>query len=332
LVSPLLGSVVGGLGGLASDLVLAPYSREQEREADRLGQTMAARAGWDPSGTTAMLRTLEREEALQGGKPDRFSFLATHPTTPERVANTAAYAKELPRIVRDPIKPSVDAFLEVLSGLPTDARAANGVFVDGVFLHPGLAFSVRFPAEWRTQNTQRQVAAAPPKGGAFMVLRMVADGDDPLAGAHALEQATRAPIARDTRREKIGALRAARTRVRADSDDGPLLLDLTWIAYGGHVYEIAGLTPLARADALRPTFDAVAESFRPLTSDEAARIKENRLRLMTARAQESLSALVTRVQSVWKVEQVAVANALVSTASLRKDQLVKAAIAEPYRK
>ena len=66
LVSPLLGQVVGGIGGLANSLVLAPYSRDQEREADRLGQAMAARAGWDPDAMSRMLRTLEREQELHG--------------------------------------------------------------------------------------------------------------------------------------------------------------------------------------------------------------------------------------------------------------------------
>ena len=37
LVSPSLGRAVAGAGGAASQFVLAPFSREQEREADRVG-------------------------------------------------------------------------------------------------------------------------------------------------------------------------------------------------------------------------------------------------------------------------------------------------------
>jgi len=46
IVSPTLSDVVGGIGGLAGALVVAPYSRGQEHEADRLGQEFAAGAGW----------------------------------------------------------------------------------------------------------------------------------------------------------------------------------------------------------------------------------------------------------------------------------------------
>jgi predicted Zn-dependent protease len=48
-VSPTLGGIVGGTGHLASSLALAPYSRDQEREADQVGIALAARAGFDPA-------------------------------------------------------------------------------------------------------------------------------------------------------------------------------------------------------------------------------------------------------------------------------------------
>src|SRR5512134_4060477 len=48
MVSPSLGGIVGGVGRVVSGLTLAPYSREQELEADRIGIALSARAGWDP--------------------------------------------------------------------------------------------------------------------------------------------------------------------------------------------------------------------------------------------------------------------------------------------
>src|SRR5439155_1097272 len=64
IVSPTLGDLVGGVGGFAGAFVLAPYSRGQEHDADRIGQELAAKAGWDPAGLSRSLRSLEREEAL----------------------------------------------------------------------------------------------------------------------------------------------------------------------------------------------------------------------------------------------------------------------------
>ncbi|HXT20522.1 MAG TPA: M48 family metalloprotease [Thermoanaerobaculia bacterium] len=64
LVSPTLGAAVGGFGAAANEMLLAPYGRDQEREADRVGAEMSAKAGFDPTALAEALRALEREEAI----------------------------------------------------------------------------------------------------------------------------------------------------------------------------------------------------------------------------------------------------------------------------
>ncbi len=83
IVAPLLGQAVAGSGQvLTRGLVLAPYSRSQENEADRIGQELAARAGYDPAALASFLETLDRETQLRSGGVREFSFLADHPLTP----------------------------------------------------------------------------------------------------------------------------------------------------------------------------------------------------------------------------------------------------------
>ena len=45
IVAPRVGNTIAGVGQVASAMVIAPYSRDQEREADRVGQEMAAKRG-----------------------------------------------------------------------------------------------------------------------------------------------------------------------------------------------------------------------------------------------------------------------------------------------
>jgi predicted Zn-dependent protease len=330
IASPLLGQVVGGVGQLASGLVLAPYSREQERQADRVGQQLAAAAGWDPGALPGFLTTLHAEESLHGTTRGGFGFLNTHPSTPERVANTATYAATLQPAAVAPISSTRADFLAHLDGLVIGAPAANGVFDGQRFLHPELDFTIQCPGGWNTQNGREEVAAVAPAAGAFIVLSAVAKGDDPMTGARALQQSSGAPVVENTQRLTIGSLPAAHTRTRTPSDAGELLVDLTWIAHAGHVYQILGVTPLRRANEIRPVFERVSTSFRPLTPAERAGIRETRLRLITARDGETLRELVTRARSTWSVRMVAVANALPPEPSLAKDQMVKLAVAEPY--
>jgi hypothetical protein len=60
-------------------------------------------------------------------------------------------------------------------------------------------------------------------------------------------------------------------------------------------------------------------------------MKEQRLRIVAARAGESLEQLAARTRSSWKAQEIAVANALTPGVRLQAGQLVKVAIAEPYQ-
>jgi len=75
------GAVQGGL--MAGQMAQLGYSRQHEREADRLGMEYATRAGYDPRGIIRFLRTLKE---LQDRIQDRqLVFLQTHPGLSERI-------------------------------------------------------------------------------------------------------------------------------------------------------------------------------------------------------------------------------------------------------
>ena len=69
----------------------------------------------------------------------------------------------------------------------------------------------------------------------------------------------------------------------------------------------------------------MARSFRGLTPQELHGIQEQRLRIVPARAGETLDQLLARTRSSWKMEEVAVANALPMNTRLKAGQLVKVA-------
>jgi predicted Zn-dependent protease len=322
---PLVGNIVGGVGNLAQSLVFSPYSRSQESEADKVGQEIASKAGWDPVGLANFLATLGREEALLANGPRRPSFFDSHPATPDRVKHTIKYAKDLKPASREPISVSREAFLARLDGLVVGQRAANGIVQGETYRHPDLNFFVRFPPSWNVDNTPVQLASTPKDGGKAVVLRAVAEGSDPLDGARALEKASKSSLPK-TQTTTVNGLPVARTQV----GDSRLTADLTWIAHGGMIYQIAGIAETRAFESARPVFQAVVESFRPLSADERNSIREKRLRLVKAQGGETVQALTTRSGSAWKASQVAVANGLQESDSLQEGQLIKIAVQEPY--
>ena len=79
------------------------FSRDFEREADRVGLQMLEKAGFDPRGMELFFERLQRATRLyDGGAP---SYLRTHPVTYERISDMQGRSANLPyRQVADPIE------------------------------------------------------------------------------------------------------------------------------------------------------------------------------------------------------------------------------------
>ncbi len=328
LVSPVVGNIIGGVGDLTQSVIFSPYSRGQESEADRVGQEMAARAGWDPAGLARLLGSLDREVQLYQNGERKPSFFDTHPPTPDRVAKTVAHAKTLKQAPTPPISPSAEAYVRRLDGLVVGQRAANGVMKGSTFQQPDLNFFVEFPEGWQVQNTPQKIVAVAKDGDAAVIVGAVARGNDPMEGPRLLEKSSKqSGIVSKTTPATVGGLPAARTQLPVD---GKAMLDLTWVAHEGLIYQLAGLATNKQFGTLKPVLERSTTSFRPLTASERAAITEKRIRLFPGRQGETLDALVERTGSAWKKEEVAVANGLAVTDTLREGQLLKVAIAEPY--
>ncbi|HOY70086.1 MAG TPA: M48 family metallopeptidase [Methylotenera sp.] len=84
------GALVKG-AGMGSQLFFAlPNGREQERESDRIGLELAARAGFNPD---AAVTLWEKMSAANKGAPPE--FLSTHPASENRIADLKALAPKV---------------------------------------------------------------------------------------------------------------------------------------------------------------------------------------------------------------------------------------------
>jgi predicted Zn-dependent protease len=88
LLGALLGNDRGAQTAQLGAQVLAggymlKFSRDDERDADRVGVQIMRRAGWDPRGMAEFLDTLRREQGRNPGTVE--TFLSSHPAPAERV-------------------------------------------------------------------------------------------------------------------------------------------------------------------------------------------------------------------------------------------------------
>lgn len=87
---------VGDLAGIIMLASIASFSRDNEREADRIGLMLMAKAGYDPREAVKLWQQLTEEEAADkdGDGQSRSVFFASHPSTEERIKTLTKLAEE----------------------------------------------------------------------------------------------------------------------------------------------------------------------------------------------------------------------------------------------
>jgi predicted Zn-dependent protease len=310
---------------------VAAYGRDQERDADRGGQILASRAGWDPAGMATFLQDLGVMERNTLGVSRLPSFFDSHPPAPERAATAASRAQNLQWLPREHIAPTQADFLAKLEGLVLGHDPQEGIFEGERFLHLDMDFSVRFPDGWQLVNTREAVGAVEPSGQAFVALRFAGVGDDPRAVARQFAETELRQAKGKVVHEQpiqVGDYPAYRMEVEAGAvKTGG---HMTFLAYRGTIFRIDTIARAADVAKYEGRGRAVVRSFRPLTAEEKALFKITRLHVVEALGGESLQELSARTKNALPAGVTAILNDVFIDSRLKAGQLVKIGLAEPY--
>ncbi len=171
----------GALALAKSKLALASFSRAQEFEADAIGIGIAARAGYDPYGATRFLTAMERNSELKAQQsgainPSAPDFLSSHPSTPERVTNALANARQYKAPAADTpqdLAQAKAAYFANIDGIVFGEDPSEGFVRGRRFLHPKLGFTFTAPEGFTLDNTAQAVLGVKHGGGQALRLDVV---------------------------------------------------------------------------------------------------------------------------------------------------------------
>jgi len=336
VVATLIGAAAGGAGGamvaaqggmIAAQGLLAAYGRDQEREADWLGQEIARNAGWDPLGMASFLTSLDREARLRRGASRSVGYFDTHPGSVERLAKASVryeHAVPLPDDER-----GREDYLGAVDGLIVGQNPDEGVFVGQRFVHPALDFTLHFPDGWHTTNEHAAVRAVSPRRNAMVILELQGEGDDPEAAAREYAEKVDVPLD-DPQTSRIHGNLAFHANTRLDLEGAKVKAHVTWIAYDGRIFRIMGVLPAGRLP-VGGEFARTARSFRRLGASERDGLRVTRLRVVEAEAGESIDALSLRTRNQWSRDETAVMNALAPDEPFAGGEMVKVAVPERWK-
>ena len=170
VAAPELAQSYGGMAQQLAGLMFLKYGRDDERQADALGFRYAKGSGWDPRELEKVFKTLGRVSAAAGGG-GMPAWASTHPAPENRVELIRARAAS-EGIGDGQLKVERDSYLQRLDGMTYGPDPRQGFFRDGAFYHPEMAFQMRFPDGWPTQNTRQMVAAIHPDRTAIVQLTL----------------------------------------------------------------------------------------------------------------------------------------------------------------
>jgi predicted Zn-dependent protease len=274
-----------------SQLTLATFSRNQEVEADKIGITIAGRAGFDPFAASRFLDKLENYAAFRsalGRHDDAQSFLASHPAALER--------RELAMVVaRQFGAPGVgertrDGYLQALDGMVYGDDPSEGFVRGREFLHPRLAIGFRVPENFRLENTKEAVLAA---AGEDTAMRF--DGVTVDSGVGPTEYLAsgwiNGLIEGSIRAATVNSLPAA----TAEAAAGEWVFSIAAVRIGGSMYRLI-FADRANGPGIDRALRETLASFHRLTPTESARLRPLRLNIVVVREGDTVGDLATKMQ------------------------------------
>lgn len=332
VLGAIVGNVLGGeaFGSLLSQgaqLRTLSFSRSQEYQADTLGTRYVVAAGYDPLGGANILASLGRADALQlriQGKGNRSTpeWASTHPNSQNRVQRERQLAIQSGRAGKG--LRNRDAFLAQIEGLTVDDDPAQGVIEGRSFTHPDLELQFVVPTGYLMQNSASAVSIegsagkAQFSGGGYrgslenyigQVIYQLTGGRQQLAMA--------AP-----RSTTINGVPAMYSMGRANTSSGAV--DVSVMAYRWDQDTVYHFVMLTQAGAGIGQFSSMVDSFRRLTSQEAAAIRPRVIDIVTVQRGDTVQSLAQRMAyRDFNVDRFRSLNGLVANASLVPGQKVK---------
>ncbi len=314
--------------GSATQYFTLKFSRAQEYEADDLGVSYLAKAGYDPLASSTMLASLAAQSALDARSRNQDGratpeWASTHPDPASRVARAAQKAGMTG--VRGGLR-NRDVFLTALNGTMYDDDPRQGVIDGQVFRHPELKLMFTVPDGFAMTNGAQAVTVSG-NGGQAQFTGAAYNGDlRAYVGAAFKALAGQGSINfGDVQTTRVNGIDAAYARATATTQSGQV--DVTIFAYAfdtTHAYHFVIIAP---AGSGMGPFSTLTQSMRRMTATEIAAVKPRKIQVLTVKSSDSVASLSARMAyTTLKTERFLTLNALPADAVLRSGQRVKIVI------
>jgi predicted Zn-dependent protease len=274
---------------------IASFSRQQELDADQIGTKVIAKAGYDPYGASRFLGALGRSAAMrtsligQNASADRPDILATHPSTPDRVAQAIAVARQIgaPGIgVTDRA-----AYLAAIDGMIFGDSPSEGSVRGRKFLHARLGFAFLAPDGFTLESATKALLGVSANGNEALRLDSVKSPPNMSLEAYMASDWIDGLLQSSIESVEVNGLPAVIASARA----GEWNFRLAVIRFEPtEIYRLIFATR-ALSDESEKRFRAALDSFHRATPEEIRAFHPLRIKIVTANAGETPGDLAAKM-------------------------------------
>jgi predicted Zn-dependent protease len=262
------------LVSVGTTLMFLKFSREDERQADRLGVQYSSMCGYDATRMSDFFVTLERLSPSGGSLPE---WASTHPDPGDRVRATRQmafdYQKANPNIRYSTRR---EEFLELVDGLAFGDDPRQGYVKNGFFYHPDLKFMFPVPSGWTLTNQPSEVLMIPKQQKQTALVCRFAKGTNLLDTSTKFASANSITLT-DTKQIEVNGMKGLAALGQIVSEGQTVSVVSNFIQMDEQIMAFHGLAPAGGFGTFEPFFTKTAMGLRRLTDKSLIGVSPDRI-------------------------------------------------------
>jgi len=273
-------------------LLFLKFSRDNEREADRLGVEYSSKIQYDAHKMADFFDVLNKMQMASdhAGVP---TFMSTHPDPGDRYNAVHQKSKEW----QDSLQylswtVNADNYLRMIDGLVYGEDPRQGFMEANIFYHPEMKFKYPIPPGWKLINSPMQVQMAPEDGKAMMIFSLTQQQTLNEASMQTLKDLKLAVLS--TKNASVNGFPAIATvsqQVSQDQQTGQeqiIKVMSYFIEYNSAIYVFHGVTSDADFNSYFRTFESTMVNFDRLTAASKINVRPKRIKIQSVRRSGTL--------------------------------------------
>jgi predicted Zn-dependent protease len=274
------GQSLMNLSGQAAQLLFMSYSRDHERESDRLGVEYSAMKQYVAAEGAEFFTSLRRISEKSGQSIP--NMLSTHPNPGEREQTIPRLANEWREQGYEQTEYGTERYMDLLDGIVFGDNPRQGYEDDGRFVHPELEFYYPIPQQWQLVNQPSQVVLVKGEGEAVMILRIDSENTSARESVNQFTNQEGFTLQESGEAQSAGSWRAYQAEGTIDQEDNRLGVHVYAVEFQDRVYRFINYSLESDFSTHIEDFQYVTSRFDRLTDERILNIQPVRLQVVQA--------------------------------------------------